>query len=169
MSALHQVTDWPVEHVAAAIVVGGQGSRFEVDTIGDTERVYRLASLTKPIVAWATMVAVEDSTVDLDAPLQHVDAPAGATMRHLLAHAAGFGFDGERAKFPQATGPARVVEPVLLRASVSRSDGVRGRWVRARRRRAEGGASTGAAKEAHGFSRGTIRVNRVPKAEAVGF
>ena len=97
MSALHQVTDWPVEHVAAAIVVGGQGSRFEVDTIGDTERVYRLASLTKPIVAWATMVAVEDSTVDLDAPLQHVDAPAGATMRHLLAHAAGFGFDGERA------------------------------------------------------------------------
>jgi len=103
MSALHQVTDWPVQHVAAAIVVGGDGNRFEVHTIGDTERVYRLASLTKPIVAWATMVAVEDGTVDLDASLQHVDAPDGATMRHLLAHAAGFGFDGERA----ITVPAR--------------------------------------------------------------
>src|SRR5262245_55598061 len=91
MTALHLVTSWPVEHVAAAVVVDGEPAQ----TIGDTERVYRLASVSKPIVAWAMMVAVEEGVVDLDAPLAHVEAPEGATLRHLLAHAGGFGFDGE--------------------------------------------------------------------------
>ncbi|MEO6652657.1 MAG: serine hydrolase domain-containing protein, partial [Ilumatobacteraceae bacterium] len=63
--------------------------------IGDTDRAYRLASLSKPITAWAIMVAVEEAVIDLDGPLRHVVAPDGATMRHLLSHAAGFGFDGE--------------------------------------------------------------------------
>jgi CubicO group peptidase (beta-lactamase class C family) len=100
MSALHLVTDWPVEHVAAAVVVGGHGDTYTVDTIGDAERDYSLASLTKPIVAWAVMIAVEDGSVDLDATLLHVDAPEGATMRHLLSHAGGFGFDGDQAIAP---------------------------------------------------------------------
>ncbi len=90
MSALHQVIDWPVDHVAAAIVTD-EG----VDQIGDPDRPYRLASLSKPIAAWAIMIAVEEAVIDLDGPLRHVDAPEGATMRHLLSHAAGFGFDGE--------------------------------------------------------------------------
>ena len=90
MQALHLVADWPVGHVAAAVV------RQEGATcIGDPDRVYRLASLAKPIAAWAILVGVEEGVVDLDAPLVHVSAPAGATMRHLLAHAAGFGFDGD--------------------------------------------------------------------------
>lgn len=90
MQALHLVASWPVDHVAAA-VVGARG----VTSIGDGERVHRIASLTKPITAWAVMVAVEEGVIDLDAPLAHVAAPEGATMRHLLAHAAGFGFDGD--------------------------------------------------------------------------
>lgn len=89
MQALHLVAAWPVDHAAAA-VVSHQGTHC----IGDAERTYRLASLTKPITAWAVMVAVEERVVHLDAPLVHVDAPDGATLRHLLAHAAGFGFDG---------------------------------------------------------------------------
>jgi CubicO group peptidase (beta-lactamase class C family) len=89
VQALHLVAAWPVEHAAAA-VVSGRGT----ECIGDTERRYRLASLAKPITAWAVMVGVEEGVIGLDAPLAHVDAPAGATMRHLLAHAAGFGFDG---------------------------------------------------------------------------
>lgn len=89
-AALAAVADWPVDHVAAAIVGSAGMAR-----IGDGERSFRLASLTKPIVAWAVMVAVEEGVVDLDRPLQHVGAPAGATMRHLLSHAAGFGFDGD--------------------------------------------------------------------------
>lgn len=89
MRALHLVADWPVDHVAAAAVTphGTVG-------IGDPERSYHLASLTKPIVAWAVLVAVEEGIVALDSPLSHTAAPAGATMRHLLSHAAGFGFDG---------------------------------------------------------------------------
>jgi CubicO group peptidase (beta-lactamase class C family) len=97
MSALHLVSSWPVDHVAAAIVTGTDDDGCRVETIGDSERIYRLASLTKPLTAWAIMIAVEDGTVDLDAPLRYVEAPAGATMRHLLAHAAGLAFDGDEA------------------------------------------------------------------------
>lgn len=91
MSALNQVTDWPVEHVAAAIVTDAG-----VEAIGDPDRQYRIASLTKPMTAWAIMVAVEEGVIDLDGPLRHVSAADGATMRHLLSHAAGFGFDGDQ-------------------------------------------------------------------------
>jgi CubicO group peptidase (beta-lactamase class C family) len=91
MSALRLVTDWPVDHVAAAII-----TEAAVDEIGEPDREYRIASLTKPMTAWAILVAVEEGVIDLDHPLRHVSAPAGATMRHLLSHAAGFGFDGEQ-------------------------------------------------------------------------
>ena len=67
MSALHLVTGWPVDHVAAAIVRLDPVRRETVETvdsIGDAERVYRLASLSKPITAWAIMVAVEEGTLD---------------------------------------------------------------------------------------------------------
>jgi CubicO group peptidase (beta-lactamase class C family) len=90
MSVLQAVTGWPVDHVAAAIV-SPDGA---VETIGDPEHVYRLASLSKPITAWAVMVAVEEGTVELDAPLRYAVVPAGVTLRHLLAHAAGYAFDG---------------------------------------------------------------------------
>lgn len=90
MGALHRVAAWPVDHVAAAVVID-RG----VEHIGERDRVFRLASLAKPITAWAIMVAVEEAVIDLDAPLAHVSAPDGATMRHLLSHAAGFGFDGD--------------------------------------------------------------------------
>jgi CubicO group peptidase (beta-lactamase class C family) len=90
MSALNLVTDWPVGQVAAAIVQPGH-----VERIGDTERTYRLASLSKPISTWAIMVGVEEGIVDLDVPLRHVHAADGSTLRHLLSHAAGFGFDGD--------------------------------------------------------------------------
>lgn len=91
MSALHLVTDWPVDHVAAAII-----TEAGADHIGVLNREYHLASLTKPLSAWAILVAVEEGVIDLDRPLQHVATPAGVTMRHLLSHAAGFAFDGEQ-------------------------------------------------------------------------
>ncbi len=85
MSALHLVASWPVDHAAAAIV-----TRHGVESIGDPELSYQLASLSKPITAWAIMVGVEEGIVNLDDPLRHVEAPDGATLRHLLSHAAGF-------------------------------------------------------------------------------
>ena len=90
MTALHLVLDWPVDHVAAAIV-----TRDSVETIGDTERVFRLASLSKVLAGWTTMIAYEEGTVDLDAAIDRPDVPAGATLRHLLSHAAGFPFEGD--------------------------------------------------------------------------
>ncbi len=56
---------------------------------GDSSYSYRLASLSKMITAWATLIACEEGVVSLD------DEVGPATLRHLLAHAAGFGFDGD--------------------------------------------------------------------------
>ncbi|MBM7824236.1 CubicO group peptidase (beta-lactamase class C family) [Arcanobacterium pluranimalium] len=53
--------------------------------VGDPDEVFPLASVTKPIAAYAVLVAVERGLVDLDADA----GPAGSTVRHLLAHASG--------------------------------------------------------------------------------
>lgn len=83
MRSLQQVQHWPVENAAAAVVTAG-----EVATVGDPDRVYRLASVTKPLVAYATLVALEEGAVELDQPA----GPPGATVRHLLAHTSGVAF-----------------------------------------------------------------------------
>ena len=84
VASLDAVADWPVDQAAAAWV----------DTRGATRRpptthVFALASVTKLLSAYATLVAVEERTVDLDEPT----GPPGSTVRHLLAHASGLGFD----------------------------------------------------------------------------
>lgn len=48
--------------------------------------------MTKLATALATLVAVEEGTVDLDEPA----GPPGSTVRHLLAHASGLAFDADR-------------------------------------------------------------------------
>lgn len=89
MRALEQVADWPVP-TAAAAVVGPDG---EVATIGPRAHVFRLASVAKVVTAWAVLVAVEEGIVVLDDP--YPSSQPGCTLRHLLAHAGGFGFDGD--------------------------------------------------------------------------
>ena len=127
MGALHLVTSWPVEHVTAAVVTAA-GS----ETIGDTERIYRLASLTKPMVAWAVMVGVEEGIVALDAPLRFATAPDGVTLRHLLAHAGGFGFDGDepiaapaRRRIYSNTGIERAADELAAAAGMAFHDYLR--------------------------------------------
>ena len=87
MTALDLAASWPVPHVSAAVLRGGQ----IVTTIGDTKREQRLASISKPMTAWATLVAVEEGVVALDQPV----GQPGCTLRHLLAHAGGYAFDGD--------------------------------------------------------------------------
>ena len=87
MQALELVSAWPVPHVAAAVVAG---DTTILGTRGDTEHRFRLASLTKPLAAWAMLVAVEEGSVHLDAPV----GQPGCTLRHLLAHAGGYPFEG---------------------------------------------------------------------------
>lgn len=57
---------------------------------GDTTHRFRLASVTKPLVARAAQVAVEEGAFGLDTPA----GPPGATVRHLLAHASGVAMQG---------------------------------------------------------------------------
>ncbi len=86
MQALRQIDGWPVEFAAAGVVDPG-GS---VVTHGDATRAVRLASVSKPVAALATLVAAEEGVVDLDEPA----GPPGSTVRHLLAHTSGLPFDG---------------------------------------------------------------------------
>ena len=86
MQALRQIDGWPVEFAAAGIVDrDGQAS-----TYGDATRTVRLASVSKPVAALATLVAAEEGVVDLDEPA----GPPGSTVRHLLAHTSGLPFEG---------------------------------------------------------------------------
>jgi CubicO group peptidase (beta-lactamase class C family) len=90
MRALDLTASWPVPHVSAAVlVVDGDGGR-RTYTVGDASHRYRLASIAKPVTAWAVLVAVEEGLLHLDSPI----GQPGCTLRHLLAHAGGYPFDG---------------------------------------------------------------------------
>lgn len=86
--ALAQIGSWPVPTAAAAIV-GPDGVFAQC---GPPDHRFRLASISKVCTAWAVLVAVEEGSVHLDEPA----GPAGSTLRHLLSHAGGYPFDGER-------------------------------------------------------------------------
>lgn len=81
MPALDAIADWPVPNVAAAVV----GPSGVLATHGDTAQQFALASVTKPVVARAVHVAIEEGAVELDTPA----GPPGSTVRHLLSHASG--------------------------------------------------------------------------------
>jgi CubicO group peptidase (beta-lactamase class C family) len=78
---LDLIADWPVPAASAAVV----GRAGVLAQYGDLAAEYRLASVTKTLVARAAQVAVEEGVVDLDTPA----GPPGSTVRHLLAHASG--------------------------------------------------------------------------------
>ncbi|MET0143346.1 MAG: serine hydrolase domain-containing protein [Ilumatobacteraceae bacterium] len=87
MRALELISTWPVPTVGAAVVVADGTVAGDA---GAVEHRFRLASLSKPLVAWSALVAVEEGIVTLD---DHVGRP-GCTLRHLLAHAGGYPFEG---------------------------------------------------------------------------
>ncbi|HWJ30949.1 MAG TPA: serine hydrolase domain-containing protein [Gaiellaceae bacterium] len=85
MEALRQIDEWEAQHAAAVVLRGGE----TVGEHGDRGHVFRWASITKLLTAYATMIAAEEGVVDLDEPA----GPEGATVRHLLAHASGLPFE----------------------------------------------------------------------------
>ncbi|UIZ91652.1 beta-lactamase family protein [Corynebacterium sp. CNCTC7651] len=85
-----QLAGWPADNVAAVIV----GKREEA--YGDAERVFALASVTKLLSAYGVLLAVEEGAFELDSAC----GPAGSTVRHLLAHASGVGFDSREQQKP---------------------------------------------------------------------
>jgi CubicO group peptidase (beta-lactamase class C family) len=81
VSALEGIDRWPVG-AAAAVVVGPHGV---LDQHGVTDAVVSIASVTKPLVSMAVLVAVEEGSLSL----ADEAGPPGSTVRHLLAHASG--------------------------------------------------------------------------------
>jgi CubicO group peptidase (beta-lactamase class C family) len=87
VEALHQIGDWDAPFAAAGVTRADE----VIATYGDSRRAVRLASVSKPIAALATLVAAEEGVVDLD----EAAGPPGSTVRHLLAHASGLPFEGD--------------------------------------------------------------------------
>lgn len=87
-SPVAMVSAWPVEHAAAGVT----DAEETLETAGDVDWSTRIASISKVLFAYACLVAVEEGTIELDQPA----GPEGATVRHLLAHAAGYDFDTPR-------------------------------------------------------------------------
>lgn len=91
VDALKQTAAWPVHAVAAAVLTRtADGSVRRVGEVGDTGARFALASVSKPIAAYAALVGVEEGAFALSDPA----GPPGATVEHLLAHASGLAFSG---------------------------------------------------------------------------
>ena len=86
MESLRAVSEWPVDNAAVAVV---SAAGMVLGTAGPQDREFRLASVTKLLTAYATLVAVEEGAVEWDQPA----GPPGATVRHLIAHVSGLAFD----------------------------------------------------------------------------
>jgi CubicO group peptidase (beta-lactamase class C family) len=85
--ALAQADGWGAGHVAATLI----GPTGAIATHGDPGRGYPWASVTKLLTAMTVLIAADGGRLDLDEPA----GPPGSTIRHLLAHTSGLGFDGD--------------------------------------------------------------------------
>jgi CubicO group peptidase (beta-lactamase class C family) len=106
-SPLAQIDQWPVPQAAAAVVglsavgPGNAGSIGVLAQQGDQDRSFRLASISKVLTGYATLIAVEEGSAKLDDVIEFdntadqtpASTDASFTLRHLLSHAGGFGFD----------------------------------------------------------------------------
>ncbi|WNI15368.1 serine hydrolase domain-containing protein [Actinacidiphila sp. ITFR-21] len=86
MESLRLIGNWPVT-AAAAVVVRRDGTT--AGSYGPGGRRFELASVTKPLSAYAVLVGYEEGVFELDDPA----GPQGSTIRHLLAHTSGLAFD----------------------------------------------------------------------------
>ncbi|WP_409057505.1 serine hydrolase domain-containing protein [Streptomyces sp. SYP-A7185] len=96
MQSLALIENWPVPTAAAAVV---RADGTVVGAHGPTGHRFALASVTKPLAAYAVLVAYEEGAVELDEPA----GPEGSTVRHLLAHTSGLAFDEHRVTAPAGT------------------------------------------------------------------
>ena len=117
VDALRQIDEWDAEHTAAGVANAGE----VVAEHGDVGHRFGWGSVTKLLVAYATLVAAEEGALDLDEPA----GPEGSTVRHLLAHASGLAWDsprplgrpGERRIYSN-TGYLALAEHVALRTEM---------------------------------------------------
>jgi CubicO group peptidase (beta-lactamase class C family) len=93
MDSVRVVGDWPVEHAVTAVVAAGGEV---LGAYGPQDREFGLASVTKLLTAYATLVAVEEGAVEWDQPA----GPPGSTVRHLIAHTSGLAFNEHKVVAP---------------------------------------------------------------------
>ncbi|AZA11859.1 serine hydrolase domain-containing protein [Corynebacterium gerontici] len=115
MSLLAPFVDFPAPNVAAALIAGDRS-----ETLGDTKRVFELASVTKLLAAYGFLIACEEEVFELDTPC------GPATVRHLLAHASGVGFkEGDATKEPEQRRIYSSYGFELLASELERLSGIR--------------------------------------------
>ena len=115
--ALPAMADFPFP--TALVVTGApapdDGVLYES---GDVDEIFPFASVTKPIVAWSALVAVDRGLLDLDAPAG-APAPDGATIGHLLSHSSGIAADSDE----------RLASPGTRRIYSNRGIEILGQWL----------------------------------------
>ena len=86
---LAAIDSWQVPHPAIAVI----DSSGVLAGHGQTGRTGRIASVSKLLTSYAVAIGVSEGAVELDDPA----GPPGATLAHLLAHTAGYGFESDAA------------------------------------------------------------------------
>ena len=86
---------------------------------------FALASLTKPIVAMACLIACEEGILGLDAPIPNVAATV--TLREVLSHAGGYAADDARARRLQVDPATTWLDVAAAYREVASSDPARSR------------------------------------------
>lgn len=85
-----EVASWPAGPGGSGVVVLSPAG--SVAGAGSRTTAYAWASVTKLLTALAVLRAAHHGRVDLEEPA----GPPGSTLRHLLGHASGLGFEGDR-------------------------------------------------------------------------
>ena len=96
MESVKLIESWPVDNAATAVVVA---DGTVLSTHGDQQHRFPLASVTKLLSAYAVLLAVEEGALELD----QAAGPEGSTIRHLLAHCAGYDFGDRTIRFKPGT------------------------------------------------------------------
>ncbi len=89
MDSVRVAAEWPVDNAAVAVVDASGAVRGES---GSMDREFPIASVTKLLTAYATLVAIEEGAIEWEQPA----GPEGSTVRHLAAHVSGLAFDDHR-------------------------------------------------------------------------
>lgn len=106
-SVLSELLDWPVDHSSAIVEsLAENGSELRT-AVGDLDRVFPLASVSKLITAYTVLIAVSEECFALDDTVGDIAARAGstvegpqdATVRELLCHASGVGFQSRERRY----------------------------------------------------------------------
>lgn len=86
MKSFDLTKTWGADKVAIGVIAKGKVSK----TTNTQREIFQLASVTKLLTAYTTLVAIEENKATLEDKVGPCD---GATLAHLLGHSSGLAFD----------------------------------------------------------------------------